>query len=213
MRNHRTLTILLLALLALPLGAQQAIPRDESTHAVKFVIVQENVRLEVLDWGGSGFSVVLLAGYGDTAHIFDSFAPKLANICHVYGITRRGFAASDAPASGYSVDRLAADVVAVLDSLKLNRPVLAGHSVAGDELTTLACRHSERIGGLVYLDAAYDRSNVRNLSAERRLAMSKTNREPAIWLEMKESTPKPDYERGADAHACDLRRHGSDGSD
>jgi len=52
----------------------------------------------------------------------------------------------------------------VLDWLQLNQPVLVGHSVAGDELTTLA-RHSDRIGGLVYLDAAYDRSNVRNLSA------------------------------------------------
>jgi hypothetical protein len=39
--------------------------------------VQEGVRLEVLDWGGSGRPLVLLAGGGDTAHVFDDFAPKL----------------------------------------------------------------------------------------------------------------------------------------
>lgn len=196
MRNHSAVDVgyLFLALLVSPLGAQQAISGDGFAHAIKLVTVQDNVRVEVLDWGGSGLSVVLLAGYGDTAHVFDTFAPKLANMCHVYGITRRGFGASDAPASGYTVDRFASDVVAVLDALQLDRPILAGHSVAGDELTAIAGRYSDRIGGLVYLDAAYDRSNVKNLSAERRLAMSETNRKPAIWLEMKESTPRPDYQ-------------------
>jgi non-heme chloroperoxidase len=34
------------------------------------------VNLEVLDWGGSGRPLVLLAGLGNTAHIFDKFAPN-----------------------------------------------------------------------------------------------------------------------------------------
>jgi hypothetical protein len=40
-----------------------------------FVIVDEGVRLEVLDWGGTGTPVVLLTG-GHTAHVYDEFAPK-----------------------------------------------------------------------------------------------------------------------------------------
>src|SRR5262249_52018634 len=40
--------------------------RDPSAHTVEFVTVDENVGLEVLEWRGSGPSVVLLAG-GDTA--------------------------------------------------------------------------------------------------------------------------------------------------
>jgi hypothetical protein len=62
--------------------------RDESPHTFHFVTVDGNVKLEVLDWGGSGRALVLLAGLGDTAHVFDNFAPKLANTYHVYGITR-----------------------------------------------------------------------------------------------------------------------------
>src|SRR5437899_4830615 len=40
---------------------------DPSKHDVKFVTVEEGVRLEVLDWGGSGRPVVLLAGSGNSA--------------------------------------------------------------------------------------------------------------------------------------------------
>jgi non-heme chloroperoxidase len=124
-------------------------------HSQRFVGVDSGVKLEVLDWGGSGRPVVLLAGLGNTAHVFDQIAPKLSADYHVYGVTRRGFGASSAPATGYSSDTLADDVLAVLDSLGLERPVLAGHSIAGGELSSIGSRHPERIAGLIYLDAGY----------------------------------------------------------
>src|SRR5712675_647719 len=65
--------------------------RDSSKHQVKFITVDKGVQLEVLDWSGSGRPLVFLAGGGDTAHVFDDFAPKLTADHHVYGITRRGF--------------------------------------------------------------------------------------------------------------------------
>lgn len=131
---------------------------DSAPHSVQFVTVDDNVKLEVLDWGGSGRPLVLLAGLGDTAHVFDKFAPKLTATYHVYGITRRGFGASSAPVPGnsnYSAGRLGDDVAAVLDALKLNHPVLVGHSIAGEELSAVATRHPERVAGLIYLDAGY----------------------------------------------------------
>lgn len=108
--------------------------------------------------GGTGKSLVLLAGLGDTAHAFDSFAPKLKAKYHVYAITRRGFGASDTPAAAsqnYSANRLGDDVIAVLDALKLTHPVLVGHSIAGEELSSIGKRYPERVAGLVYLDAGY----------------------------------------------------------
>lgn len=128
---------------------------DPSPHAVRFIPVDNGVKLEVLDWGGSGRAVVLLAGLGNTAHVFDDFAPKLAASYHVYGITRRGFGGSGSPEYGYSGDRLGDDVLEVLEALKLDRPVLAGHSIAGEELSSVATRHPEKVSGLVYLDAGY----------------------------------------------------------
>jgi non-heme chloroperoxidase len=147
---------LVLALIVAP-AYSQAPPswRDPSPHAVRFVTVEKGVRLEALDWGGSGSPVVLLAGGGNTAHVFDEFAPKLTSDHHVYGITRRGFGASGFSTSDDPHDRLRDDVLAVIDALKLKRPVLVGHSIAGAELSAVATSHPDRIAGLVYLEAAY----------------------------------------------------------
>ena len=128
--------------------------RDPSPHSIQFVTIGKHVKLEVLDWGGNGKPVILIAGGGNTAHVFDEFAPKLTFKYHIYGITRRGFGAS-----GFSVleqvDQLGDDVLTVIDSLKLNRPVLIGHSIAGTELSSIAISHPDKISGLVYLEAGY----------------------------------------------------------
>ena len=67
--------------------------RDPARHAARFITVAPGVRLEVLDWGGSGPPVILLAGIGNTGHSFDEFAPGLSDAFHVYAVTRRGFGA------------------------------------------------------------------------------------------------------------------------
>jgi hypothetical protein len=47
---------------------------DTSGHSVSFVPVGPGVQVEVLDWGGAGTVLVLLAGLGNSAHVFDHFA-------------------------------------------------------------------------------------------------------------------------------------------
>jgi non-heme chloroperoxidase len=147
--------IVFAALTANASSQQSASWRDPSPHVVRLVTVEQNVRLEVLDWGGNGRPVVLLAGGGNTGHVFDDFAPKLTTNHHVYGITRRGFGASGFSAPDNPVDRLRDDVLAVVDALKLNRPVLVGHSIAGAELSAVATSYPDRVSGLVYLEAGY----------------------------------------------------------
>ena len=131
---------------------------DASPHKAQFVSVDKDVKLEVLDWGGSGPPLIFLSGNGNSAHVFDSFAPKFTAHHHVYGFTRRGFGASSWPAptvENYDPDRLGDDILAAIDALKLDRPVLAGHSIAGEELSSIGTRHPEKVSGLIYLDAAY----------------------------------------------------------
>ena len=135
-------------------------PGPPGPPKIQFVEVEPGVYLEVVDWGGSGRTIVLLAGGGDTAHVYDRFAQKLTGEYHVLGITRRGFGASSKPKTGYTAEGLANDVLRVLDALKLEKPVLAGHSVAGEELSSIGARFSDRIAALIYLDAAWDRTYV-----------------------------------------------------
>lgn len=47
------------------------------------------------------------------------------------------------------------DVLAAIAALKLQKPVLIGHSFSGQAMSNVASRHPERIGGLVYLDAMH----------------------------------------------------------
>ena len=161
---------ILLALACRPAGtgAQRAIGAwiDPSPHRVAFVAVAPGVTLEVLDWGGVGPPMVFLSGLQDVAHGFDDFAPRFTDQYHVIGITRRGYGASAKPASGYEIATRVADLHAVLDSLRLMRVDLVGHSIAGDELTAFAGRYPDRVSHLVYLDAAYDHSHISALFRE-----------------------------------------------
>jgi pimeloyl-ACP methyl ester carboxylesterase len=123
-----------------------------------FVTVN-GARLHYLDFGGRGEPVLLLAGLGNTAWIWSDFGPRLAREgFRVVALTRRAHGESEAPASGYGLDTLSADVVAFLDSLAIPRAHLIGHSLAGAELTHIATRYPDRVRKLVYVDAAYDRA-------------------------------------------------------
>ena len=131
--------------------------RDPSPHVSQMVTITHGVAVEVLDWGGRGRPLVFLAGLGNSPHVYDTFAPAFTDCFRVYGITRRGFGHS----TGLPVDdpvTLVSDLRTVLDSLRLSRVVLVGHSIGGEELTGLGSTYPDRCEALVYLDAAYDRS-------------------------------------------------------
>ena len=126
---------------------------DPSPHQVRRIAVAPDVQLEILDWGGSGPALVFLAGLGNTGHVFDTFAPRFRDRFHVYAITRRGVGYSSDPAVGYDATTRAHDIITVLDSLGIERAALAGHSIAGDELSKVGATYPTRVRALVYLDA------------------------------------------------------------
>lgn len=145
----------LLCALAVACLACQPEQQQQSQPRTFQVTTAPGVSLEVIDWGGRGRPLVFLPGGGHSAHVFDEYAPPLTDDYHVIGISRRGSgASSDVPPD--SLDQLVGDIVAVLDSLDLERAVLVGHSFGGVEMARFGERYPDRCAGLVYLDAAYD---------------------------------------------------------
>jgi non-heme chloroperoxidase len=140
-------------------GLAQTAWVDPSPHIQRLVPVGPTARVEVLDWGGSGRTLVLLAQLGQTAHIYDEWAPTLARSFRVLGVTRRGYGGSST-GGGFSMEELATDIVQVLDAQDLQRPVLVGNGFAGEEMSWIGSRLPNRAAGLVYLNAAYDRSDI-----------------------------------------------------
>jgi pimeloyl-ACP methyl ester carboxylesterase len=139
-------------------STRETVTRDESPHR-EGVVTANGTTLHYLDWGGSGPALVFIAGLGDNAHVFDDIAPKLTNRYHVVALTRRGYGQSGRPASGYDVNTLVDDDVAMLDALHLGRVYLAAHSIGAQEMTRLAVRYPERVARMVYVDGSLnDRS-------------------------------------------------------
>lgn len=95
--------------------------------------VEPGVSLFVQDVG-AGRPVVLLAGFGLNHEVWDGQVRELSaggvgyrTLC----VDLRGTGRSDKPVGDYSMDRLAADVVAVLDALDLRQVTLVGYSFGG----------------------------------------------------------------------------------
>lgn len=151
-RGGKALGALILCLLLLlgMAGAGRAAPQGGMAE------VGGGVRLHFLDFGGRGDPVILLAGLGNTAWIYEHFGAALARHHRVLALTRRGHGASDQPASGYDLDTLTEDIRHFMDARGIRRAHLVGHSLAGAELTCFAAKYPDRVGALVYLDAAYD---------------------------------------------------------
>jgi non-heme chloroperoxidase len=158
MKNLRHYFLLFISLILFHL-----VPYGQTNHRIKSVDGSTNNKLEVLDWGGKGQAILFLAGLGNTAHVYDDFAPKFTNKYHVYGLSRRGYGASQQTTTGYSIDTLTKDILSVVDALGIDKVILIGHSIAGDEITSFASRYLDRVLKVVYLDAAYDHSNLEQL--------------------------------------------------
>lgn len=145
---------------------------DKSPHEISSVAVDQGVRLEVLDWRQDikpdAPTLLLLPGLGATAHSYDELAPKLAEHYNVIAMTRRGTGDSSKPSQGYDIARLSTDVLQVMDTYNIDSAFLIGHSFGGEELSYLGANHPERVHGLIYLDAAYDRVTVNTGDATRR---------------------------------------------
>jgi pimeloyl-ACP methyl ester carboxylesterase len=125
---------------------------DPSPHRAGFAR-RGGVALHYLDWGGGGEPIVLIPGLGSTAHTFDDFAPRLTDRWRVVAVTRRGFGESGRPEDGYDTASLAADVLAVMDRLGVQRATLVGHSMGGAEAVWLAVHHPERVARVVLLES------------------------------------------------------------
>ena len=78
-----------------------------------------------------------------------SGARALPSSVRAIAVSQRGHGDSDKPATGYRVEDFAADVVAFLDALDIERAVVAGHSGSCLTVRRVAIDHPDRVAGLV----------------------------------------------------------------
>ena len=144
------------------------------------------IRLHYLDWGGAGPTLIFLTGMGSSAYIFGKIAPRFADKFRVLALTRRGQGDSDYPDTGYDADTLVEDIRQFMDALQVDKASLAGHSLAGVELTHFAATYPDRVEKLIYLDALDDRRGFPAIRAQnpiRNVEIKKEENPPPHTLE------------------------------
>jgi pimeloyl-ACP methyl ester carboxylesterase len=154
-------------------------------HTSNFVTVN-GIRLHYLDWGGTGSTLIFLTGMGSSAYIYNKFAPRFTDRFRVLALTRRGHGDSDYPETGYDADTLVEDIRQFMDQLKIEKTILAGHSLAGVELTHFAATYPERVEKLIYLEALDDRRGEQAVQAQNPLN--------AVEIKRVESDPPRTFE-------------------
>jgi pimeloyl-ACP methyl ester carboxylesterase len=136
-----------------------SIPKSDFVHV-------NEIRLHYLDWGGDGRTLIFLTGMGSSAFIFGGFAPLFTDEFRVLALTRRGQGDSDYPKTGYDADTLTDDIRQFMDALNIDKAILAGHSLAGVELTHFAATYPERVEKLIYIDALDDRRSLQAIQEQ-----------------------------------------------
>lgn len=111
------------------------------------------IKLHYLDYGGDGPTLLLAHGLTANAHSFEGLVAALDGSMRVIAVDLRGRGLSDKPASGYSLEDHARDMLGLLDELGLAEVVFAGHSYGGALAYVMAAEYPERITGCVAIDA------------------------------------------------------------
>jgi hypothetical protein len=99
--KHHLIFRTLLSISSLVFAACSAEPRGPSAQAripkpdAKFVNVN-GVRLQYLDWGGSGAALIFIHGLGDSPHAFDDIARAFRDRFRTIAYARRGHGRSQA---------------------------------------------------------------------------------------------------------------------
>jgi len=114
-----------------------------------FVEVEAGVRVHVQDLG-SGPAVLLVPGFGLDHEVWDRQVRVLTESGHrVLSLTQRGHGASDHPLHGYTVQRLAADLLAALQACDARGAALVGHSFGGQVAFCAAAMDPQAVSKLV----------------------------------------------------------------
>lgn len=133
---------------------------------------------------GSGIPVLLLHGFPQSSREYARVMADLSHSARVIAPDLRGAGQTDAPAEGYDVDTLVADVIGLLDALGLDRVALVAHDWSALIGFELCLRHPDRVSRYVAIavPAPYIRMTPK-------LARAMVRAMPHLWFQWAIATP------------------------
>jgi len=131
---------------------------------------------------GLGFPVLFISGLGGFGSFWKDQVAAFARRFEVITFDHRGIGQSDESRIGYTIDRMAADVVKLLDRLEVKRTHVIRHSTGGAIAQILAIEHSNRLASVV-LSATWTKADAyfRRLFTLRKELLQRLG--PSIYLQ------------------------------
>ena len=115
-------------------------------------VIANGVKLHYYRTGGSKPSMVLLHGVTDDGLCWSPVAEMLSNQFDVVMVDLRGHGKSKAPDDGYTLSVMAGEVVALINELKLDHPIIMGHSMGAITALTLAGLYPDAAKAIILED-------------------------------------------------------------
>ena len=122
---------------------------------MKHAMVQANGASFHVVQAGHGAPLLLLHGWPEFWLTWEPVMERLADRYRLIAPDLRGFGDSDKPDGPFGAQDHAADVLALLDALGIERVGVIGHDVGGAAMQPLARRAAERLVGLFFFDFVY----------------------------------------------------------
>ncbi|MGH6990309.1 MAG: alpha/beta fold hydrolase [Stellaceae bacterium] len=98
---------------------------------------------------GGGFPLVFASGLGGSADFWREEVPLFARAFDVITYDQRGVGDSDAARMTHTIEGNAADTIALMDALGIDKAHVIGHSTGSAVAQVLAIEHPERLASLV----------------------------------------------------------------
>ncbi|WP_143305568.1 alpha/beta fold hydrolase [Chitinophaga vietnamensis] len=125
------------------------------THWHSAVCESNNIHIHYTRTGGDKPPLILLHGLMTNGLCWTDLARSLEQAYDVIMPDARGHGCSSAPDSGYRYEDHADDVIGLIATLTLRKPVLIGHSMGGMTAAVVAGRRPDLLRGLVLADPTF----------------------------------------------------------
>jgi len=110
------------------------------------------IAIQLAVWKGNGKPILCIHGLTANSRFWDCLASALSPRHKVIAMDLRGRGLSDKPLTGYSIDQHCKDVLALIDDLGLEKPVLMGHSLGAFISLVFTAQHPKRVDRLILVD-------------------------------------------------------------
>lgn len=114
--------------------------------------LETGVTLNYLEQGDkNGDAVIMLHGYTDSWNSYALVLPMLSPTHHIFALDQRGHGDSSKADCCYTMQQMAADVIALMNAKGINKATVVGHSMGSMVAQLVAIHYPQRVARLVLI--------------------------------------------------------------